>query len=158
LRSVPHEYASRYFPRQRLLLSIKAELENVTGLVPASDDFEYFFQVSQTLNVPKMTKMICLYKVKCTSCHETHPNLVALNRVVGRETAIPVCSCLTFECVARSNVKLVQARAILPTLCGDVASASVKALPSLMQPVLRYPTRRTTMVNLHRSLPLIVEV
>jgi len=30
---------------QRLLLSIKAELENVTDLVPASDAFEYFFKV-----------------------------------------------------------------------------------------------------------------
>jgi len=27
------------------LLSIKAELENVTDLVPAADDFEYFFGV-----------------------------------------------------------------------------------------------------------------
>ena len=30
---------------QRLQLSIKAELENVTDLVPASDNFEYFFKV-----------------------------------------------------------------------------------------------------------------
>lgn len=42
---------------KRLLLSIKAELENVTNLVPASDSFEYFFQVAKsfyggvTLNV-----------------------------------------------------------------------------------------------------------
>ncbi|KAJ3480725.1 hypothetical protein NLI96_g8148 [Meripilus lineatus] len=28
----------------RLLLSIKAELENVTDLAPASEDFEYFFK------------------------------------------------------------------------------------------------------------------
>ncbi|KAG9222716.1 hypothetical protein CCMSSC00406_0004630 [Pleurotus cornucopiae] len=33
----------------RLLLSIKAELENVTNLVPASDSFEYFFQVAESL-------------------------------------------------------------------------------------------------------------
>ncbi|KAH9004356.1 DUF866-domain-containing protein [Lactarius hatsudake] len=46
----------------RLLLSIKADLENVTNLVPASDDYEYFFGV------------------KCTSCHETHPKIVSLNR------------------------------------------------------------------------------
>ncbi|EAU93199.2 hypothetical protein CC1G_10267 [Coprinopsis cinerea okayama7 len=46
----------------RLKLSIKAELENVTNLIPASDDFEYFFQV------------------KCTSCNEVHPKLVSLNR------------------------------------------------------------------------------
>ncbi|KAJ6519732.1 hypothetical protein C8R45DRAFT_952518 [Mycena sanguinolenta] len=45
----------------RLLLSIKAELENVTSLEPA-DDFEYFF------------------KVTCNSCHETHPKFVSLNR------------------------------------------------------------------------------
>jgi hypothetical protein len=49
---------------QVLLLSIKAELENVTDLVPASDDFEYFFQV------------------KCTSCNETHPKEVAVNPTV----------------------------------------------------------------------------
>lgn len=30
---------------QRLMLSIKAELENVTDLVPADDEFEYFFEV-----------------------------------------------------------------------------------------------------------------
>lgn len=46
----------------RLRLSIKAELENATKLVPASDHFEYLFQV------------------KCNSCHEVHPKLVSLNR------------------------------------------------------------------------------
>ncbi|RDX50454.1 DUF866-domain-containing protein [Polyporus arcularius HHB13444] len=51
----------------RLLLSIKAELENVTDLVPASDDFEFFF------------------KVKCTSCNEEHPKLVTVNRLEERE-------------------------------------------------------------------------
>jgi len=30
---------------QWLLLSIKAELENVTNLIPLDDDFQYFFQV-----------------------------------------------------------------------------------------------------------------
>jgi len=47
----------------RLMLSIKADLENVTDLVPGADDFEYFF------------------KVKCNSCHETHPKFVSLNRL-----------------------------------------------------------------------------
>jgi len=51
----------------RLLLSIKADLENVTSLVPASDEFEYFFQV------------------KCSQCHEVHPKVVALNRLEERE-------------------------------------------------------------------------
>ncbi|EDR14946.1 uncharacterized protein LACBIDRAFT_300570 [Laccaria bicolor S238N-H82] len=46
----------------RLQLSIKAELENVTDLEPAGDDFEYFFQV------------------KCNSCNEVHPKFVSLNR------------------------------------------------------------------------------
>ncbi|KAF9244614.1 hypothetical protein BU15DRAFT_85991 [Melanogaster broomeanus] len=46
----------------RLKLEIKAELENVTDLKPASDDFEY------------------LVKVSCTSCREVHPKLVSLNR------------------------------------------------------------------------------
>jgi len=50
-----------------LLLSIKADLENVTSLVPASDDFEYFFQV------------------KCNSCHEIHPKHVAVNRSEERQ-------------------------------------------------------------------------
>jgi len=46
----------------RLLLSIKAELENVTDLVPDSDDFQYFLQV------------------KCTSCNEVHPKFVSVSR------------------------------------------------------------------------------
>ncbi|KAJ7225601.1 hypothetical protein GGX14DRAFT_421367 [Mycena pura] len=45
----------------RLLLSIKAELENVTSLEPPSD-FDFFF------------------KVTCNSCHEPHPKIVSLNR------------------------------------------------------------------------------
>jgi len=53
----------------RLLLSIKADLENVTDLVPASDSFEYFFQV------------------KCTSCNEVHPKLVSVNRVEERDVS-----------------------------------------------------------------------
>ncbi|KAJ7492707.1 hypothetical protein FB451DRAFT_1336557 [Mycena latifolia] len=48
----------------RLLLSIKAELENVTALEP-TEDFDFSF------------------KVKCNSCHEDHPKFVVLNR---RET------------------------------------------------------------------------
>lgn len=50
----------------RLLLSIKADLENLVSLEPL-DDFEYFF------------------KVKCNSCNETHPKLVSLNRTDERE-------------------------------------------------------------------------
>ncbi|PSR75873.1 hypothetical protein PHLCEN_2v8787 [Hermanssonia centrifuga] len=53
----------------RLLLSLKAELENVTNLVPASDDFEYFFQV------------------KCTSCQEVHPKFVGINRLEEHEVS-----------------------------------------------------------------------
>ncbi|KAF9044624.1 DUF866-domain-containing protein [Hymenopellis radicata] len=52
-----------------LLLSIKAELENVTDLVPASNHFEYFF------------------RVKCNSCHEEHPKLVSINRKEEREVS-----------------------------------------------------------------------
>ncbi|TFK30356.1 DUF866-domain-containing protein [Coprinopsis marcescibilis] len=52
-----------------LQLKIKAELENVTDLVPASDDFEYFFQV------------------KCNSCNEIHPKFVAINRKEEREVS-----------------------------------------------------------------------
>ncbi|KZT05857.1 DUF866-domain-containing protein [Laetiporus sulphureus 93-53] len=53
----------------RLLLSIKADLENVTDLVPAADSFEYFFQV------------------KCTSCNEVHPKFVSVNRLEEREVS-----------------------------------------------------------------------
>ncbi|KAI1793832.1 hypothetical protein LXA43DRAFT_998595 [Ganoderma leucocontextum] len=51
----------------RLQLSIKADLEDVTDLLPASNDFEFFF------------------KVKCTSCNEEHPKLVTLNMIEERE-------------------------------------------------------------------------
>ncbi|KAF8140337.1 DUF866-domain-containing protein [Boletus edulis] len=53
----------------RLNLEIKAELENVTDLRPAMDDFEYFF------------------KVQCTSCREVHPKIVSLNRIEEREVS-----------------------------------------------------------------------
>ncbi|KAI0094932.1 DUF866-domain-containing protein [Irpex rosettiformis] len=53
----------------RLLLSIKADLENVTDFAPASDSFEYFFQV------------------KCSSCHETHPKFIGINRIEEREVS-----------------------------------------------------------------------
>ncbi|GLB36062.1 putative eukaryotic protein of unknown function (DUF866) [Lyophyllum shimeji] len=52
-----------------LKLSIKAELENVTDLVPASEHFDYHFQV------------------KCNSCHEVHPKVVSLNRKEEREVS-----------------------------------------------------------------------
>ncbi|KAG6818013.1 hypothetical protein H0H87_009168 [Tephrocybe sp. NHM501043] len=52
-----------------LELSIKAELENVTELVPSTEDFEYFFQV------------------KCNSCQEVHPKLVSMNRKEEREVS-----------------------------------------------------------------------
>ncbi|KIY65140.1 DUF866-domain-containing protein [Cylindrobasidium torrendii FP15055 ss-10] len=52
-----------------LQLWIKAELENVTDLQPATDDFEYFF------------------KVKCTSCNEVHPKQVSVNRTEEYELA-----------------------------------------------------------------------
>jgi len=42
-------------------------MENVTNLVPESDDFEYHFQV------------------KCNSCNEVHPKVVSLNRKEERE-------------------------------------------------------------------------
>ncbi|KAF6766131.1 hypothetical protein DFP72DRAFT_1057319 [Ephemerocybe angulata] len=53
----------------RLKLSISATLENVTALQPASDDFEWFFQV------------------QCTSCRETHPKHVAINRTEEHEVS-----------------------------------------------------------------------
>ncbi|KIK70892.1 hypothetical protein GYMLUDRAFT_210499 [Collybiopsis luxurians FD-317 M1] len=57
------------FPPQLLLLSIKAELENVSELSPTDNDFEYFFQV------------------KCTSCNEIHPKYVSMNRQEEFEVA-----------------------------------------------------------------------
>ncbi|KAG0708771.1 DUF866-domain-containing protein [Suillus ampliporus] len=50
-----------------LKLEIKAELENITDLVPSGDDFEYFF------------------KVVCNSCHEEHPKYVSVNRLEKRD-------------------------------------------------------------------------
>ncbi|KAG6851197.1 hypothetical protein H0H93_015207 [Arthromyces matolae] len=50
-----------------LKLSIQADLENITQLIPASKDFEYFF------------------KVKCNSCQEVHPKFVSMNRIEERE-------------------------------------------------------------------------
>lgn len=41
----------------------------MTNLAPADASFEYFVQV------------------KCSSCHETHPNFVSLNRVEEREVS-----------------------------------------------------------------------
>lgn len=51
------------------MLKIRAELENVTDLQPATDDFEYFFQV------------------KCTQCNEIHPKLISINRHEEYEVA-----------------------------------------------------------------------
>jgi len=51
----------------KLQLSIKAELENVTDLMPANDDFDWFF------------------KVKCNSCHEEHSKFITVNRNEERE-------------------------------------------------------------------------
>jgi len=53
----------------RLLLSIKADLENVTDLLPVGDDFEYCFEV------------------KCTQCNEVHPKMIRINRVDEYEVA-----------------------------------------------------------------------
>lgn len=52
------------------MLSIKAELENVTDLVPADDEFEYFFEVM------------------CGSCHEIHPKFVSMNRLEERTPSV----------------------------------------------------------------------
>ncbi|CAD6883953.1 unnamed protein product [Tilletia controversa] len=62
-------------------LSIKAQCENVTGLEPADDEFS----------------VIC--RVKCTSCHEEHPNIVGMQYgeekelTKSRGTAHLVMSC-----------------------------------------------------------------
>ncbi|KAJ3574078.1 hypothetical protein NP233_g2012 [Leucocoprinus birnbaumii] len=52
-----------------LKLSISAELENVTELQPASEDFEYHF------------------RVKCSSCNEEHPKTVSMNRKEEHEVS-----------------------------------------------------------------------
>ncbi|KAF9584645.1 hypothetical protein BGW38_005731 [Lunasporangiospora selenospora] len=44
-----------------LALQIKAELENITGLVPMDDDHTWHF------------------KIECTSCHEVDKNLITMN-------------------------------------------------------------------------------
>ncbi|KAH7104305.1 DUF866-domain-containing protein [Auriculariales sp. MPI-PUGE-AT-0066] len=53
----------------KLTLSIKADLENVTDLVPSDNSFEFFF------------------KVKCSSCQEEHPKPVSMNREQEREVS-----------------------------------------------------------------------
>ncbi|KAG8684228.1 hypothetical protein FRC09_015528 [Ceratobasidium sp. 395] len=47
----------------RLLLKFQADLEGVTDLKPADENYDWFFEV------------------KCTSCNEKHPKLVTMNRV-----------------------------------------------------------------------------
>ncbi|CAG7846330.1 SubName: Full=Uncharacterized protein {ECO:0000313/EMBL:CCA69672.1} [Serendipita indica DSM 11827] len=64
----------------KLQLYIKAELENVTDLAPASDDFEWFFNASP---IGPNTN-----RVKCNSCNEQHPKLVSLNRTVRLSSII----------------------------------------------------------------------
>ncbi|KAF8321686.1 DUF866-domain-containing protein [Clavulina sp. PMI_390] len=85
----------------KLLLSIKADLDNVTDLQPASESFEYFF------------------KVQCSSCHEEHPKLVSLNRLEEHEvsggknaTAHFVWRC--GECKRQSSAKFDTAYRVKP--------------------------------------------
>lgn len=69
-------------PLKRLLLSIKAELENVTDLVPASDAFEYFFQACLFELRISSTSTDAAPQVECNSCHEVHPKFIGINRLV----------------------------------------------------------------------------
>lgn len=55
---------------QRLLLSIKAELENVTDLVPATDSYEYFFQVCAISPMRYSVNIHCSYA--CRYVGEMH--------------------------------------------------------------------------------------
>ncbi|CAG8660973.1 9927_t:CDS:2 [Funneliformis mosseae] len=55
------------YPRLKLALLFKAELENVTDVVPGYDDYEWHF------------------KVKCTSCNEVNNNWVGVNRLDQNE-------------------------------------------------------------------------
>jgi len=41
----------------RLMLKIKAELENVTDLQPATEDFDYFFQVPTLPATPSFIEL-----------------------------------------------------------------------------------------------------
>ncbi|KAF7347909.1 hypothetical protein MVEN_01548800 [Mycena venus] len=84
----------------RLLLSIKAELENVTSLEPPAD-FEFFF------------------KVKCNSCHETHPKSVSLNRQETYELSGSKGNTANFvwrcgQCKRESSAKFEDAYGIKP--------------------------------------------
>ena len=47
----------------KLKLSIRADLENVTNLVPASDDFEYFFKVFHLCGPPGSLEVISIYDI-----------------------------------------------------------------------------------------------
>ncbi|KAJ5497144.1 hypothetical protein N7463_009131 [Penicillium fimorum] len=50
-----------------LTLLVEAQLEGVTALVPTDTEENPYFYT---------------FKVKCTSCHETHPNWVSFNRFI----------------------------------------------------------------------------
>ncbi|KAJ7932487.1 hypothetical protein B0H13DRAFT_1955668, partial [Mycena leptocephala] len=85
----------------RLLLSIKAELENVTSLEPPAD-FDFFFKVSYTPH-----------------CHETHPKLVSLNRLETYELSGSKGNTANFvwrcgECKRESSAKFEDAYPIQP--------------------------------------------
>lgn len=66
---------------QKLALQIKAQLENVKGLRPSTDDY------------------VLMVKTKCTSCHEEHSKLVGIKpgseveMQGGRGTADLVMKC-----------------------------------------------------------------
>lgn len=89
----------------KLMLSLKADLENVTDLQPAIDSFEYFFQVLGSImalavllcSEPSLGKICFLYQVECSSCHEKHPKLVGLNRVVRRPGSLALYLVLTWH-------------------------------------------------------------
>ncbi|KAJ5479533.1 hypothetical protein N7530_005042 [Penicillium desertorum] len=61
-----------------LTLSVEAQLEGVTALLPTDTEENPYFYT---------------FRVQCTSCHETHPNWVSFNRFVPAGEANFVWKC-----------------------------------------------------------------
>ncbi|KAG8839699.1 hypothetical protein FRC18_008419 [Serendipita sp. 400] len=103
----------------KLKLSIKADLENVTDLRPASDEFDWVF------------------KVKCSSCQEEHPNLVTVNQLEERTLTMGKGTTANFvwkcgNCKRESSAKFERATPSAPTIASYTAEVAGQFAPILV--------------------------
>jgi hypothetical protein len=63
------------------------ELEGVTEVQPADDDFQHYFTVSRIMQLQCETKRGTDFQVICTSCREEHPKIVSFNQKVSHPAA-----------------------------------------------------------------------